>query len=439
MEVFSNLLLVASPDVSAAHFHSPLLLLVELSPAEDTPSVAPLCVQAGFPLTTCARVWILNAKKRRKQMGVSAAVLRREIELRLADRVPAALSPMVQPASRLQPSGNPALDALLCGGFPLGSLCEVTGPECSGRSAIGLSLLASASRKGACAYIDVSDAWSPHNAAAAGVLLGNVLWVRIASSPEQPDLLTSHASSLPIDNKREQQQLNQQNCGGPHPRGETKGLAPALEQMLFLKEERRRRKMEGTPGYPNQSLSLGEASADQVQWEQFNSRRVDDRDPLRQLHRAAAEAARQRAAATPVQNRREQAKRPWSLLDRALRATDQVLQAGGFRVVVLDLASLPAEQAQRIQSSTWWRYQKAAKHSDTIFLVLSQTPCARSSAACVLECSPVGAPKIRGVLSSSRHIAQIARQRTGPVFGKKAPGRVTGWDVSPAWMRAVGR
>ena len=372
-------------------------------------------------------------------MGVSAAVLKREIELKLADRVPAALSPLVQAAPRLHKSGNPALDALLGGGFPLGSLCEVTGPECSGRSAVALSLLATATREGACAYIDVSDAWSPQSAAAAGVLLENVLWVRFASSPEQPNVPPNRSSSAPADNGREQQQLNQQNCGGPHPRGETRGLAPALEQMLFLKEERRRRKMEGTPGYPNQPLSLGEASADQVQWEQFNSRKVDDRDPLRQLDRAAAEAARQRAAATPVQNRREQKNKPWSLLDRALRATDQVLQAGGFRVVVLDLASLPAEQAQRIQSSTWWRYQKAAKYSDAIFLVLSQTPCARSSAACVLECSPGGTPKISGVLSSSRHIAQIARQRTGPNFGKKAPGRVTSWDASPAWMRAVGR
>ena len=375
----------------------------------------------------------------KKKMGVSAAVLKREIESKLVDRVPAALSPMVQAVPRLLPTGNAALDVLLGGGFPLSSLCEVTGPECSGRSAIALSLLATASHESACAYIDVSDTWSPHSAAATGVLLENVLWVRFVSSPEQPDLASDRSFSPPADNGREQQQLNQQNCGGPHPRGEIKGLAPALEQMLFLKEERRRRKMEGTPGYPNQPLSLGEASADQVQWEQFNSRKVDDRDPLRQLDRAAAEAARQRAAATPVQNRREQHKRTWNLLDRALRTTDQVLQAGGFRVVVLDLASLPIEQVQRIQSSTWWRYQKAAKHSDAIFLVLTQTPCARSSAACALECSPGGTPRISGVLSSARHITQIARQRTGPNFGKKAPGRVTTWDVAPAWMRVVGR
>ena len=372
-------------------------------------------------------------------MGLSAALLKREIEAKLASRVPGALSPMVQPASRLQPTANPALDALLGGGFPLGSLCEVTGPECSGRSAIALSLLATASREGACAYIDVSDTWSPHSAAAAGVLLRNLLWVHFASSPEQASPLPSRMVSQPVDNRREQQQLNQQNCGGPHPRGETSGLAPALEQMLRQNEERRRRKMEGTPGYPNQPLGLAEASPDQVQWEQFNVRKVDDRDPLRQLDRAAAEAARQRAVIAPVQDRREQQKKPWTLLDRALRATDQVLQAGGFRVVVLDLASVPPEQAQRIQPGSWWRFQKAAKHSDAIFLVLSQAPCARSSAACVLECTLGSSPRISGVLSSAQYIAQISRQRTGPTFGKKMPGRVAGWDAAPAWMRAVGR
>ena len=374
-------------------------------------------------------------------MRVSAAVLKREIEAKLADRVPSALSPLVQSSPRVQPAGNKALDELLGGGFPLGSLCEVSGPESSGRSAIALSLLAPATHEAACAYIDVNDACSPHSAAAAGVVLRNLLWVRFAEDAVQGS--SQHLPTKapePIDNKREQQQLNQQNCGGPHPRGETKGLAPALEQMLFEKEERRRRKMEGTPGYPNQPLGLSAASADQIEWEQFNSRKLDDRDPLRQLDKDAAEAARQRSASGISERRAfQKQERPWSLLDRAIRATDQVLQAGGFRVIVLDLASVAPEQAQRIPSSTWWRFQRAAKHSDAVFLVLSQSSCARSSAACVLECSPGKLPRINGVLSSAQHIAQVSRQRTGPAFGKKAPGRVTSWDVAPAWMRAVGR
>jgi recombination protein RecA len=372
-------------------------------------------------------------------MGISAAVLKKEIEAKLAARIPAALSPVAQSFPRLHPSGNPVLDKFLDGGFPLGSLCEVTGPECSGRSAIGLALLASASREGVCAYIDASDTCSPSSAAAAGVVLRNLLWVRFGSSLKIVPPAASRVSSVPLRDEREQQQLSQPHCGGSHPRGETKGLAPALEQMLFDKEERRRRKMEGTPGYPNQPMGLSEASPDQVEWEQFNSRKVDDRDPLRQSDRAAAEAARQRSAVTaPAVSCCDTEKKPWTVLDRALRATDQVLQAGGFRVVVLDIASLSPLQTQRIQSATWWRFQKAAKLSDTVFLVLSQAPCARSSAACVVECSAGELPRVDGVLSSTQHIAQVSRQRTGPVLGKKAPGRVTSWRTAPAWMRAVG-
>ena len=229
-------------------------------------------------------------------------------------------------------------------------------------------------------------------------------------------------------------------CGTSHPRGETKGLAPALEEMLLHKEERRRRKMEGTPGHPNQPLGLHTASQDQVEWERWNLRKVDDTDPLRRSDKVAAEAARVRAAASlqpTSMHRREQ--KPWDRLDRALRATDQVLQSGGFRVVVLDLASVAPQEALRIPSATWFRYRRAAQESDAILLLLTREPCARSSAACVLECSIGEPPKIQGVLTAVPHRAEVARQRTGPTFGRKAPGRVTNWDTTPAWMRAAGR
>ncbi len=113
-------------------------------------------------------------------MRAQAALLKREIEAKLADRIPAALSPVAQQAPRLHPIGNAQLDTLLGGGLPLGSVCELTGPDGSGRSSISLSLLAVASTEGACAYIDVSATLSPHSAAAAGIDLANLLWIRFA-------------------------------------------------------------------------------------------------------------------------------------------------------------------------------------------------------------------------------------------------------------------
>jgi len=213
-----------------------------------------------------------------------------------------------------------------------------------------------------------------------------------------------------------------------------------LQQMLFDKEERRRRKMEGTPGYPNQPIGLGLASQDQIEWERFNLRKVDESDPLRQSDKQAAQSARQRATAQlpPPVMRRDQYQ-PWDRLDRALRAADQVLQSGGFRLVVLDLASISPQETLRIPSATWFRFRRAAQESDAILLLLTKDPCARSSAACVLECSVGEPPRIEGVLTSAARMAQVARQRMGPSFGKKAPGRATSWDAAPHSMRAVGR
>ena len=370
-------------------------------------------------------------------MNAQAAVLRQEIEAKLAHRIPGALSPIAQQAPRLHPTGNARLDALLNGGLPLGSVCEATGMDGSGRSSIALSVLASGSCGGACAYIDVSDALSPRSAAAAGVQVRNLLWIRFA---EKRQSATPKSTVSPQAQEVDTRQLAQARCGILHPRGETKDLAPVLEQMLFYKEERRRRKTESTPGYPNQPLGLHTASQDQLAWERFNIRRVDEGDPLRQADRIAAQAARQRAtfqASDQPQRTREQ--KPWTRLDRALRATDQVLQSGGFRIVVLDLASVPAEQALRIQSATWWRFQKAARLGDAILLLLTREPCARSTAACVLECVSEMEPVVQGVLAGMTRSAQMSRQRSGPAFGKKAPGRVTSWDANPLWMQAAGR
>ena len=107
-------------------------------------------------------------------------------------------------------------------------------------------------------------------------------------------------------------------------------------------------------------------------------------------------------------------------------------------MVVFDLASVDPKEALRIPSATWFRFRRAAQESDAILLLLTKKPCARSSAACVLECSAGEAPKVQGVLVSVPHIVEIARQGTGPALGRKAPGRAAARNAAPAWMRAVG-
>src|SRR5262252_185918 len=93
----------------------------------------------------------------------------------------------------LQPSGVAELDAVLGGGFPRGSLVELCGGACSGRTSLAFSLLAQATgRQEACAFVDVSDSLDPLSVAAAGVELPRLLWIRCGETGNrEPDLNTS--------------------------------------------------------------------------------------------------------------------------------------------------------------------------------------------------------------------------------------------------------
>ncbi len=365
---------------------------------------------------------------------MTSAALKREIEAKLANRIPSALSPMPQSTARLVTCGNGALDALLEGGLPLGAISEVTGPASSGRTSIALALLAAASTEGACAYVDASDTLCPGSAASAGAHLRNVLWVRFGPTGAVVQAGAPLRESHPAASRQVQG-----SSGHMHPRMESKGMAPALQQVLAQKIERRQRKAEGTPGHPNQPLGLGIASPDQIAWEHFNARKVDESDPLRQLDRLAAAAARPQEPVPASMPKHSFAPQPLDRLERAVRATDQILQSGGFRVVVLDIASVPVQHALRIPAATWFRFRRAAQESDAVLLVLTEEPCARSSAACVLQCTPGRQPAVQRILTLNEYSVAVARQRSGPALGKKNPGRAAAWTAASCWMRAVGQ
>jgi hypothetical protein len=85
-------------------------------------------------------------------------------------------------------SGIAAMDALT-GGLPRGCLTEICGSASSGRTTLLLAALAAATRRGECCVIvDASDALDPQSAAAAGVELDRLLWVRCGESSPQKSL-----------------------------------------------------------------------------------------------------------------------------------------------------------------------------------------------------------------------------------------------------------
>jgi hypothetical protein len=117
---------------------------------------------AGRPCAVASPTWpTLGFKPRAAMPGVTSAS---RLEVR--------------PSPQMVPSGVREIDALT-GGFPRGCLTEVCGPASSGRTSVLLAALAAATqRQEVCALVDISDAFNPLSAAAAGVNFERLLWVR---------------------------------------------------------------------------------------------------------------------------------------------------------------------------------------------------------------------------------------------------------------------
>jgi hypothetical protein len=85
-------------------------------------------------------------------------------------------------------SGIREIDAL-AGGLPRGCLSEICGSASSGRTSVLLAALAAATRREeVCALVDTTDALDAISAAAAGVELERLLWIRCGTGRQAPDL-----------------------------------------------------------------------------------------------------------------------------------------------------------------------------------------------------------------------------------------------------------
>jgi len=96
---------------------------------------------------------------------------------KLATVVPASRL-AARPAPEMLSTGIPQLDSLT-GGLARGCLTEICGTASSGRTSVLLFALARATQRGeVCALVDVSDTFDPASAAAAGMEMSRLLWVR---------------------------------------------------------------------------------------------------------------------------------------------------------------------------------------------------------------------------------------------------------------------
>jgi recombination protein RecA len=283
----------------------------------------------------------------------SAAALRLEIERALERKFPAALSPIPRTIHDVWETGIGAVDRLLGGGLPVGAISELTGPVASGRMSLALRFVAGRTGEGRpCAWVDVNDAFDPESAAANGVGLRQLLWVRCK------------------DRER-----------GNKGTRELKGR----DQRSGIRDQKNREQESGM-GHP-------------ASW-----------------------------------------KRPsWARLDQGLRATDLLLQAGGFAAIVLDLGDTAPEQANRIPAATWFRYRQAAERTQGCLIVIGKRAYAQSAAGVVLECEAVRADAAGEnaaggtVLRGFEFAVRRGRERFAPVeITTRKPPAAT-WEADAAW------
>jgi recombination protein RecA len=256
----------------------------------------------------------------------SSSALRLQIERSLQHRYPAALTPAARTMRDVASTGVLEIDDLLSGGLPVGAISELTGPISSGRTNMALAFLARRTADGSvCAWVDAHDAFDPESAAANGVCLNQLLWIRCRNAPATPR--TVYSRNRPAENDK-----------------------------------------------------------------------------------------------------------PWTRLDQALRATDLLLQAGGFAAIVLDLADVAIEHANRIPLATWFRFRQAADRTRCSLLILGRAPYAQSSAAVVLECSPMRAETAGGtVLRGFTYAVQRGRERFSPVSSIVRKPPVSTWSAHAQW------
>lgn len=339
----------------------------------------------------------------------SAATIRLQIEAALARRIPSALTPAPRVIRPVAPTGVHEVDELLEGGLPIGAITEMAGPESSGRTAIALSFLSHLTHAcRVCAWVDVSDALTPESAAAAGIDLSRVLWVRCGVSKFEPKPSAAYRFSLPekyLIPAPAKKGLRGGGFGG-HPRSEVKGLPEAVSGL-------------------------------------FRPDTIAPRcaEPQRRIRPAREAFAPQAQTGLARANARISQSKPWARIEQALRVTDLLLQAGGFSAIVLDMASIAPEHASRVPLATWFRYRAAAERTQAVFLLLTQHSCAKSSGELLLRFQPGAARNDEAtVFTGIEHCLQVERRRftqepTNVVPLRKPPQRVNAarWKSQTSW------
>jgi len=124
------------------------------------------------------------------------------------------------------------------------------------------------------------------------------------------------------------------------------------------------------------------------------------------------------------------------LLDRGLKALNLVLQAGGFDLVVFDLAEAPHEAIRRLPFTTWFRLQRAIEGSRTACVLTGRGPIARSAGGVSIQLARTAGTlrRAQGAVSLSNRSRQPAAGSGRSVTsGHPSTSSGCGEPVEPQW------
>jgi recombination protein RecA len=330
----------------------------------------------------------------------STATIRLQIEASLAHKISSALTPAPKLIRPVAATGIVSLDDVLQGGLPVGTVSELVGPECSGRTAVALSFLARLTQAAkVCAWIDAANTFDPVSAAASGVDLARLLWVRCGVGQKIVQR-TSRSFTLPDKYLISPPAKKGLHGGGfgPHPRKEVKGLSDAVGDLLKSK-----------------------AIAPQCS------------EPQRKIRQKQETFEASYQSASMMARRPSPLSKPWSRIEHALKTADLLLQGGGFSALVLDMASLAPESVSRIPLATWFRYRAAAERTQSSILLLTQYPCAKSSAELLLRLQQADAIcEEATVFGGIKPHVEVARRRFTQTESNVVPLRKPPQNVNTA-------
>ena len=125
-------------------------------------------------------------------------------------------------------------------------------------------------------------------------------------------------------------------------------------------------------------------------------------------------------------------------VENALKVADFLLQAGGFGLIVMDLAGVPPQTARRVPLTSWFRFRRAVEHTPTALVVIEEEAFAKSAAGLVLKMTSQVArrkPPARALPTHSRLLTatEISVEVVRSVVERKRPARAAVFETRAQW------